>query len=424
MKKRTNLKIWWVVSVFLLGMTPTMAAGTTIYVDANDGNDLNDGLTPETAFATIQKGIDTATDSDTVLVDIGVYTENLDFQGKAIKVKSTDVAENTIINGGGAGSCVKFISGETADAVLDGFTLTNGSGTYVNAIQRFGGGIYCYNSSNPTINNCIITGNSAPGGSGGGISCWYASATITNCIISENSNHGISNAFGSGVTVINCIIRDNYASDYGGGIRSGGGSSPTIINCTIVGNDSYHHSQSGIWALSGGTVLNCIVRDHVGVDVYIHGATNVAYSNVEGGYSGQGNIDADPLFVDAGSGDYHLLIGSPCIDAGDSNSVPDYITTDLDGRPRFIDDPFTVDTGSGSPPIVDMGTYEFSCGGDTDGNGQVDAEDFVTLFSWWLETSCGPQNDWCDWADSNKDGTVNIDDLLDMIENWLAGTDP
>ena len=52
----------------------------------------------------------------------------------------------------------------------------------------------------------------------------------------------------------------------------------------------------------------------------------------------------------------HLLAGSLCIDAGDNNAVPDSVTTDLDGNPRFFDDPLTPDSGVGSPPIVTGGT--------------------------------------------------------------------
>jgi hypothetical protein len=87
---------------------------------------------------------------------------------------------------------------------------------------------------------------------------------------------------------------------------------------------------------------------------------------------GGGNIDADPLFVrdpDPGDGDWttpddndygdlRLQPGSPAIDAGDNAAVPAGITTDLAGLPRFVDIPTVPDTGSGTPPIVDMGAYE------------------------------------------------------------------
>jgi len=88
----------------------------------------------------------------------------------------------------------------------------------------------------------------------------------------------------------------------------------------------------------------------------------VEYSAVQGGYPGEGNIDAEPRFVDPESGDFRLAEGSPCIDAADNTAVPEGIETDLDGNPRFVDDLDTVDTGKpgrGHDQIVDMGSYEF-----------------------------------------------------------------
>ncbi|MDP3149936.1 MAG: FISUMP domain-containing protein [Ignavibacteria bacterium] len=297
-------------------------------------------------FTSIQSAINTAGSGDTIVVYSGTYYENINFIGKDIILRSASGALNTNINGNQAGSCVRFISGETSTAVIDGFTITNGSGTNVSGVQRFGGGIYCYNGSNPTIKNCIITGNSAAAGSGGGIECWYASATIENCIIKNNSNHGIANSFGNGVLVINCLIYGNYGNDNGGGINTAGGSSPTIINSTIVKNDSYHQTNSGIYAISGGTVINSIVRDNTGIDATIaQGTTSVTYSNIDGGFTGTGNIDVDPLFVDGSNNNYHLSGTSPCIGAATSTNAP---SKDIEGNPR--------PNPSGSNP--DMGAYE------------------------------------------------------------------
>ena len=86
----------------------------------------------------------------------------------------------------------------------------------------------------------------------------------------------------------------------------------------------------------------------------------VSYSNVQGGWLGTANIDADPLFVDPTNDNYRLSSGSPGIDAGDNLALPEDVTTDLSGGPRFLDDPDTPDTGNPDPdapelPIVDMG---------------------------------------------------------------------
>jgi hypothetical protein len=72
-----------------------------------------------------------------------------------------------------------------------------------------------------------------------------------------------------------------------------------------------------------------------------------------GGWEGAGNIDADPLFIDAEGGNFRLQEGSPCIDTGSNDAVPDDVTTDLDGNLRIVD-------GDGDDvATVDMGAYEF-----------------------------------------------------------------
>jgi hypothetical protein len=84
----------------------------------------------------------------------------------------------------------------------------------------------------------------------------------------------------------------------------------------------------------------------------------VTYSDVWGGYPGAGNMNADPEFVDAAGGNCRLGVFSPCVDAGNNAAVPPGVTTDLDGNPRFVDEPRVPDSGAGTPPIVDMGAYE------------------------------------------------------------------
>ncbi len=84
----------------------------------------------------------------------------------------------------------------------------------------------------------------------------------------------------------------------------------------------------------------------------------VTYSDIRGGWPGEGKLNADPLFVDAAGGNLRLMLDSPAIDAGNNAAVPAGVTTDLDGNPRFVDIPTIPDTGNGTPPLVDMGAYE------------------------------------------------------------------
>jgi hypothetical protein len=150
----------------------------------------------------------------------------------------------------------------------------------------------------------------------------------------------------------------------------------------------------------------------------------ISYCDVQGGWEGVGNIDADPLFVDPDNGDYRLSPGSPCIDAGDNMAVPpdeldldddgdtgEPIPYDLDGNPRFIDDPDTEDTGYGEPPVVDMGAYEYQppeCPADFDGDGDVDTADLVFLLGAWGTPD----------GDVDGDGDTDTADLLALLGAW------
>jgi len=127
-------------------------------------------------------------------------------------------------------------------------------------------------------------------------------------------------------------------------------SSPTLSTCTLSGN-SANTDGGGVYNVdSSPTVTNCIFWNG-GDEIRNDGASTplITYCDIEGGYSGMGNIDADPLFV--GIGDYHLQPGSPCIDAGE-NAAPSLPATDFEGEPRIWDG------GGDWDDVVDMGVDE------------------------------------------------------------------
>jgi hypothetical protein len=310
-------------------------------------------------YNTIQEAINVSSSGTTITVSNGIYYENINFKGRRIILKSANGPEDTIIDGAGAGAVVTFNSRESSDSVIDGFTIINGTGTSRYSDFTYGGGIDCYNSSSPTIKNCFIYNNSATG-YGGGICCWRdSSPIIENCKIDNNSaityNGGgifISGNRKSSPKIINCLITNNTAGTSGGGICYAGGDS-LISNCTISGNEAEKGAGGGIYGEneSTATIINSIVWDNtaghrdneIGL-LYEKSAPTVTFSNILGGYDGEGNIDEDPLFVNAAGGDYHLQLGSPCIDTGIATGAPSY---DIDGdlRPQGLG--------------YDMGVYEY-----------------------------------------------------------------
>jgi parallel beta-helix repeat protein len=262
-------------------------------------------LTTGKKYLYIQGAINAAMDNDEIVVVPGIYEESIIFGGKNITLRSTEpndpaTVAATIIKGGNHG--VTFSGGQDANCILAGFTITdanNGifctdaSPIIVNCIitDNNGAGIKLHNGSNPTIANCEITCNT---GAGVGMLVEergryiiYNNPIITNCVIAENLQQGIS---GGKPTIINCTI----AANTGPGISS---YQPTVTNSIIYYNNLSSDS----------------------IQIESNSAT-VTYTDVQGGWPGQGNINTDPLFVDVYNGDYHLLAGSPCIDTGDPNS--------------------------------------------------------------------------------------------------------
>ena len=289
---RKGCLLCFVALVFII-LSSTTAFGAVIRVPGD--------------HSTIQAGIDAASNGDTVSVADGTYVglgnKDLDFNGKAITVKSDNGPENCVIDCEDNGRGFHFHSGETQSSVLSGFTITNGQADY-------GGGINC-SSSSPTILNCRIIGNTAK--FGGGLFCDFR-CTVTNCIIAGNTaswGGGIDIVFAPGPNKItNCTITGNTASF--GDIMEINDSYATITNCILWGGDIRI-----VYAGARGPDFN--------------------YCDIEGsGVTGSTIIHSDPLFVDVSDTspikwDLHLLSSSPCIDSGTSEGAPG---SDIDGNSR------------------------------------------------------------------------------------------
>lgn len=245
-----------------------LASGKIIYVDDDSQAD----------FDVIQAGIDAAIDGDTVLVASGEYiiTEPVTFRGKAITVMSETGPDETTIRMGtptdpNRGSAVVFENNETAASVLDGFTITGGTGCWFwlpeeSEFDWVGGGI-CFFNSSATVQNCAIVQNRAEG-SGGGVACGYdSSVTMNNCIIAANSagesGGGVCCDANSLMTFADCIIRDNSAN-VAAGVLCWTDSSITMTDCAIMSNTATN-CAGGFYVRASAVLTNCLIARNIGL---------------------------------------------------------------------------------------------------------------------------------------------------------------
>ena len=372
-------------AIILLLLFPTLCLSATYYVPDH--------------FSTIQGAIsDTSVvDGDIIIVRDGLYSENLNFLGKAITVKSENGPNSTTIDGTGSGSVVSFVNGEGKDSVLEGIALVNGSGTYVGA-YAYGGGIFCDNASSPTLRDNIMAGSACDYGAG--LACTpNCHPLVTGGQIVGNSalkNGAGVYAEGSNIVLRDVFLAGNKADEGGGGVFIILDSNPIIEGCSFTGNTApgtvahggamhlmlgsgsahayirnneiygnqasgaggglylmnssatllnnsvmYNNSgtQGGGIYVSGGSQYTYLLRDSIlwqnsssisGFQIYKDTGTDltVAYCDVMGDWVGTGNFDADPLFTGGSGGSFFLsqvaagqAADSPCLDAGSNQAV-------------------------------------------------------------------------------------------------------
>ncbi len=377
------------------------------YVDVNSFNPALPYTNWATAAVTIQDAIDVAYHGDLILVTNGIYgtggravydtMTNRVAVDRRLVLQSVNGPEFTFIEGyqvpgtvygDSAIRCVYL----TEDALLSGFTLTNGatrdSGDY--ETQMYGGGLWC-EASGALVSNCVVTGNSAISAGGA-----YR-GTLTHCVISGN----LAADAGGGAFVSklnNCLITSNSAGSYGGGAygtmrgciiahnfaRYSAGANGYLQNCTVVSNTAS--------ALGGGAeeseLNNCIVyynSDRNGANT---SSSTLNFSCTPTG--GNGNITNEPMFVNLAAGDYRLQPNSPCINAGKNSFAP--VSLDLDDNPRI------------AGGTVDIGAYEFQ------------SPSSVLSYAWAQQYGL-PTDGSADFTDADADGANNW-------QEWRADTNP
>lgn len=363
-------------------------------VDVNNPEDLNEPNRAENSYHAVTSSY---TNSTAVLDGFTIKGGNAngtgpDGHGGGIYNKggSPTLVDCTLVGnlsrnrGGGAYN-------EEGNPTLTNCTFTSNSSYDGLQYRADGGGMYNLHG-NPTLADCIFNGNLADGGNGGGMTNLYSNPTLTGCIFIENkatwgggmgnldSNPSLTNCtfsinsviYGGGMynngskpnlrkcdftgnlssfggamlnyssspIITNCMFNANEAR-FGGGMRNSDNSYPTLINCTF--SDNYASvTGGGIYNYSNvsTTLTNCILWCNIPNQISLFSVLSdclASYSNIQGGWPGQGNINTNPHLVDPLGGDYHLKsqagrwdvssqswvidgTTSPCIDAGDPSS--------------------------------------------------------------------------------------------------------
>ena len=315
-------------------------------------------------YGTIQEAIDAAGPGETVVVADGTYkgvgNKDLNYNGKAVTVRSQNGPDVTVIDCENQGRAAYFHNGEGPGSVLQGFTITrgftdDGGGVYCdgsspmlrrlkfvdNATSGYGGAIYAHQNANPLIEDCVLTDNSADKGGGGLFYKLWSGPKVERTQIVGNTSSGKGGgvcAWDSTGTFENVVVADNTGDGMGGFFFHN--CTTQMVNCTVAGNQGGGLEANG----KSHTLLNSIFWGNTPLEFVFSGGTVAAtFSVVQGGYGGDGNQSGDPKFVDPGGPDYRLLQGSPCIDQGKAEGAP---PDDIDGveRPQ----------GNG----VDIGAYE------------------------------------------------------------------
>ena len=424
------------ISVFVVFVCVSLAGADVIYVDISASgldSDPNAGISWERAYVDLQNAIGAALSGDDIWVAEGIYkpTDGSDTSAKfqlidgvamyggfagdetVLEDRNWEVNETHLsgnLEGTAQSSYVVLSYGVGDTTVLDGFIVTGGDNY----------NIYCYQDE-AVIRNCFIEGSG-----GDGIYCHDADPVIDNCIIEGNGQDGINPVTGSSLTMSNCVIRDNTAS----GIYCYNGSGATVINSwihhngadgilfygtggsVVVRNNTVaYNTGSGIkkWSATGTdpVISNCIVWGNDD-DLDLCSAT---YSCIEDADTGTGNISSDPGFAYSNTdfGNFHLLVNSDCVDAGDDTDVG-IGETDIDGDDRVYDS------------YVDMGGDEAVCAdvysaGDVDGDGYMNFFDFEIFAGAWLSNSSS--GNWNADCDLDGDEVVDANDIGDFMAEWM-----
>ena len=349
-----------------------------LYVDLGAVGPVHDGQSWVSAFLDVQAALAVAGPGDEIWVAEGEYrpTDSGDrsasfglpegveiyggFEGNEVWTHERDWAAHLTVLSGDIGTVgndsdntyhVISVTAVTTATVLDGFSVVKGRASG-GAGESDGAGML-NNGGSPTLRNVRFLGN-------------YA----------LDDGAGLANIGSANPELIDVVFSGNEAGGEGGGLHNDAGAQATLVNTTFVANSA--GITGGALACetgAGADVVNSILWDNAPNQITqgFVGQVTIDHSDIEGGWPGVDNIDADPTFYDAAGidatpgtldDDLRLRYTSPVIDIGDTSSVP-LDTADLDGD-GVITETLSLDISSRSrvigftviTPTVDMGAYE------------------------------------------------------------------
>lgn len=376
-----------------------------IFVDANRTNPVELG-TVDAPFRTIPAAVASASAGDELLVAEGIYTNgtaeailDLDGVGHHLKVYGgynsdfsmrDSTLYRTVFDGDDTRRGVRLDNGAVLE--MDGVCITNGNHEWGGGLlvrksslvanncafvnnraitgNHVGGAMEATLGSQVVLKNCIIRQNQAMVGGGIYIAASGTRVEMTRCVVSGNTGSivggGVYMDTGGSASLAGCVINDNIAGYGAGGVGVAPFCSADLVHCTITRN-GVTNDVHNVWDGGGGVAIsgplstaiahidNCIIygnSSNNGDDLHCSAQSEVYcnYSNIGDIYdfmtAHAGLINADPLFFDPPSGDFHLRTGSPCIDTG---MLIDQVMGDIDDESR----PFGATMDMGADEYVD-----------------------------------------------------------------------
>ncbi len=355
-------------------------------------------------FKTIQAAVDAAGAGHTILLADGVHAgagnQEVVLGTLPLTIACEHGPDNCVVDLGGTARAFNITANCAAIAIRD-MTIANGLGDDGGALfcagseglivdhvifrgntARVKGGAIYHSARELGIDACEFDGNQAPNGGGLYVDRTFAAVTKSRFVNGTANSGGGAELFQARTVFEGCEWAGNHATAGGGLFVSDG--AVTVTNSTVFRNSSTALSGGFVGVGADGLVTNTILWGNMigeehdeSAQVAFLGSSklSVQFSLIEGldMLTDIGNFESDPQFVDpigpdgtpgTADDDLQLAAGSPAIDSGQNSALSTGVSTDIRGRPRFVDDPDTADCPQagaecGRAPIVDVGANEY-----------------------------------------------------------------